>query len=266
MVSKLPGHIDIFNMRSHGWMERIEYINLYILYLLLVLDENDHELWSDSDDEEDDTYGNEGSETPPDLQETPTTDNSPNILVKWLLTFFLLLQAQFHLVDRLLGEIFSFLKANFLVLGRLYGPCAKLGQLLPATVFMARKFCCREGKASFEVLPVCKQCGAVWKYNSCIEGRGRSKTAKLFPHVDPLDSRRRQCNGILLKTVELASGKTIFYPLMTYCYIDLQTSLQHLLLDQNFTSLCSHWKSMDTSLDKLEDVYDGRGTLIAVPF
>ena len=184
-------------------MERILYIHLYLLYLLLVLDEIDHEVWSDSDDE-DDTYGIEGSKTLPDLQETVAIDNSPSILVKWLLTFFLLLQAQFHLADHLLGIIFSFFKTYFLVLGRLYGPCAKLGQLLPITVCMAQKFCCREGKASFEVFPVCKQCGTVWKYNTCIEGRGRSKTAKLCSHVDPLDSRRRLCNGILLKTVELA--------------------------------------------------------------
>ena len=34
------------------------------------------------------------------------------------------------------------------MLGRLYGPCTKLGQLLPTTVYMAQKFCCREGKAS----------------------------------------------------------------------------------------------------------------------
>ena len=80
-----------------AWMERIAYIHL--LYLLLVLDEIDHELWSDSDDEEDDTYGIESStETPPDLQETAAIDNSPSILVKWLLTYFLLLQSQFHFV------------------------------------------------------------------------------------------------------------------------------------------------------------------------
>ena len=64
------------------------------------------------------------------------------------------------------------------------------GQLLPTTVYMAQKFCCREGKASFEVFPVCKQCGAVWKYNNCIEGSGRSKTAKLCSHVDPLDKQK----------------------------------------------------------------------------
>ena len=64
----------------------------------------------------------------------------------------------------MLSIIFSFLKAYFLVLRRLYGPCTKLWQLLPATVFMAPQFCCTEGKASFEDLPVCKQCAAVCKY------------------------------------------------------------------------------------------------------
>ena len=62
-------------------------------------------------------------------------------------------------------------------------------------------------------------------------------TVKLCSHVDPLDSRRRLCNGILLKTVKLASGKAFFNPLMTYCYNDFQPFLQCLLLYQNFTSL-----------------------------
>ena len=66
--------IIYFNMVLHGSMERIAYIILFILCLLHVLNENDHELWSDSDDE-DDVYAIEGSETPPDMQETSATDN-----------------------------------------------------------------------------------------------------------------------------------------------------------------------------------------------
>ena len=62
---------------------------------------------------------------------------------------------------------------------------------------------------------------------------------------------------LLLKTVELATNHKIFYPLMTYCYIDLKTSLQHLLLDDSFTTQCRHWKSRNV-INNLEDVYDGR--------
>ena len=63
--------------------------------------------------------------------------------------------------------------------------------------------------------------------------------------------------GKLLKTVELASNRKIFYPLMTYCYfLDLQVSLQSLLLDPTFTSECELWKTR-ASDDFLRDVYDG---------
>jgi len=61
-----------------------------------------------------------------------------------------------------------------------------------------------------------------------------------------------------LKTVELATKRKIFYPLMTYCYIDLQTSLEHILSDADFALKCGHWKSRNVPVDSLEDVYDGR--------
>ena len=62
--------------------------------------------------------------------------------------------------------VFAFLKAYFLVLGRLYAPCRAIGQHLPSTVYMARKISCGIGKASFQMLPVCRQCGAVWEYKA----------------------------------------------------------------------------------------------------
>ena len=67
---------------------------------------------------------------------------------------------------------------------------------------------------------------------------------------------RQRCKGILLKTVELASKRTIYYPLMTYCYLNLEVSLQSLLRDPSFTSECSLWKSRHVD-ECLRDVYDG---------
>ena len=211
------------------------------------------EVWSDLED--DDSGKETPSEEPPILQENHESNTSSSVLVRWLLTFFLRLQSQFYLADRVLGIIFAFLKAYFLVLGRLYAPCATIGQQLPLTVYMARKVCHR---ASFHILPVCKRCGTVWTYQDCIEEHGRNRRAKVCSHIDPLGRRKNECSGVLLKTVELASGKKVFYPLMTYCYIDLKTSLQHLLLDPNFTSQCNHWKLLSSSGNELRDVYDGR--------
>lgn len=103
-------------------------------------------------------------------------------------------QSQFFLADRVLGIIFAFLKAYFLVLGRLYAPCATIGQQLPSTVYVARKVCHR---ASF---PVCKRCSTVWTYQDCIEECGRNQRAKVCSYIDPLGRRRSECSGVLLKT------------------------------------------------------------------
>ena len=180
------------------------------------------------------------------------------VLVRWLLAFFLLLQANFHIADRVMNFIFVFIKSFFLVLGRLHAatPIASMAEKLPRTFYMAKKSYLGLKQITFQKMPVCKQCGAVWKFSECVEQRGVRTKPKLC--LNMLFGRSaKQCKGILLKTVELASKRTIFYPLMTYCYCKLEDSLQSLLLDTNFSSECELWKSRSTD-DCLKDVYDGR--------
>ena len=111
----------------------------------------------------------------------------------------------------------------------------------------------------FEKLPVCWRCGTVYKLSDCIDGHGIYQRAKLCTCISLYRGTHRQiCNGLLVKTVELAIGKKIFYPLMTYCYIDLQTSLQHLVHNEIFMKHCTHWMSRNISDDTISDVYDGR--------
>ena len=126
-------------------------------------------------------------------------------LVRWLLAFFLILQGQFHLSDRLLNIIFFFLKTFFVVLGRFYPPCAIIGTELPTSFYMARKTYVRAQKTSFKKFSVCKRCGTVWKYSDCLEYHGTIERAKLCTYEPPLGRRRARtrCNGLLLKTVEL---------------------------------------------------------------
>ena len=97
---------------------------------------------------------------------------------------------------------------------------------------MARKKYTPPLKVCFKTFSVCKRCGSVWKLEDCIEGLGIHKKSKLCPYKSPFrrDHRRQRCNGVLLKTVELATKRKMFYPLMTYCYIDLK----QLLLDSEF--------------------------------
>ena len=99
----------------------------------------------------------------------------------------------------------------------------------------------------------------MWKFSACVVGYGIHQKPKLCSFVHPLRKRHKErCNGVLLKTVELATQRKIFYPLMTYCYIDLHTFLQQLLLNANFVENCMHWKSRSTTDDTLGDVNDGQ--------
>lgn len=77
-------------------------------------------------------------------------------------------------------------------------------------------------------------------------------------HIKSLSCVRTfHCNCSLLKIVELPK-RSMFSPLQTYCYVDLRTSLQHLLLDEMFVRTCSQWKSRVSTDNRLTDVYDGR--------
>ena len=231
------------------------------LFLCVPLDSDINEVWSDNESDDNEETNDQAPESPPSSQSEVQVDSSSQPLVRWLLAFFLLLQARFHLTDRVLNIIFRFLKTFFTVLGSVSAPCAAIRTKLPMTFYMAQKSYTKVQKGqNFHKYPVCKRCGTIWKYDDCIEGYGAHKKAKLCSHIPPLSRgrRRRECNGVLLKTVELATNRKIFYPLMTYCYIDLRTSLEHLLLDADFTLKCAHWKSRISSDGSLEDVYDGR--------
>ena len=231
---------------------------LCLILFNLFLSAESNEVWSDY--EVDDTQ--QDTDSPPNspTNETDSADIAIKSLVSWLLAFFLLLQARFHLTDQVLNIIFHFLKKFFIVLGYLSPPCARIGAKLPATFYLAQKAYTNLKAHLFRKYPVCKKCGTLYEFDECIEGVGAHKRAKLCPHVPKFSRgcRRRTCNGVLLKTVELASNRKIFYPLITYCYIDLHTSLEHLLLDPLFTVNCAHWTSRISQESVLEDVYDGR--------
>ena len=62
---------------------------------------------------------------------------------------------------------------------------------------------------------------------------------------------------VLLKTVELASGRTYFYPQLTYCYVGLEVSLQRFPLRLDFSSDCELWRSRHIE-GVLRDIYDGK--------
>ena len=170
----------------------------------MVFSDENEEVWSDYDESDEGNLGNQ-SDKGPELLAQASNDGLPLSLLQWLLGFFLLLQAQFSLSEKVINMIFGFLKLYFNVLGRIYAPCTNIAAQLPLTSFMARK--CYTGKhlckATFQRFPVCKRCGTVWNYDDCIEGHSIRQTAKLCSYTSRFSRGHyltQECKGILLKT------------------------------------------------------------------
>lgn len=68
---------------------------------------------------------------------------------------------------------------------------------------------------------------------------------------------RNPCGTLLLKTVELSTGRTYFYPFLTYCYLNIDISLQSFLDRPDFYNQCEHWRAREQQDDVFNDVYDG---------
>ena len=68
---------------------------------------------------------------------------------------------------------------------------------------------------------------------------------------------RQPCCNILVKSVELATGRKVFYPYLIYCYLGLKPSLQKLLNRPGFFEACEQWRQRETTPDRLSDIYDG---------
>ena len=105
---------------------------------------------------------------------------------------------------------------------------------------------------------VCRKCEKLYRYKDCISGNSsKTCTYRKFPN-HPHRMRRLECGTLLLKTVELSTGKKVLYPFLTYCYLGLKCGLQQFLSRPDFVHLSEKWRSAQTCSNALVDVYDGK--------
>lgn len=109
---------------------------------------------------------------------------------------------------------------------------------------------------------VCRKCHKVYYFHDCIDKVGTRQTSKqctyrAYPY-HPHDRMRMICGTLLLKTIELASGKHLLYPFMTHCYLSLEYSLQLLLLHPSFYQDCEEWRVRRVEQGILSDIFDGQ--------
>ena len=112
-----------------------------------------------------------------------------------LVLFLLHLQSKHYIPDSAISSMLKFLYTFFTVISRV----SQIGKTIAD---------------SFEHLVVCPECNSVYRLKDCIRRQGVSELCR---HQEFHSSRK--CGASLLKTVELASGKKILYPIKVYCYI-----------------------------------------------
>ena len=174
------------------------------------------------------------------------------------------MQAAFRLTDRAVSAILGFLKVFFKVLGRISGNSLvlTLSDAFPTSLYVARKCIgSTSGIVRFTRYVVCSLCHSLYCLDSCIEGSGRFQKGKLCSYIQfpnhPQRRMRQPCRNNLVKSVELATGRKVFYPYLVYCYLGLKPSLQKLLNRPGFFEACEQWRQRETTPDRLSDIYDG---------
>lgn len=148
------------------------------------------------------------------------------LLSMWLLRFIMCMQAVFHLSDAVISFLLGFFQTYMSVLGRYSKLCDEIAQSLPSSLYKARRL---ETKLDFHRYVVCKECHNVYPLSDCVEGPSNAHRSKVCPFrrfpLHPQQHMRKPCGSMLLKTVELATGKTYLYPRLTYCYLGLKVFL-----------------------------------------
>ena len=200
-------------------------------------------------------------ESDPEDEIVPSNvSTTASILARWLVQFLLCLQVVYHLSNAALSCLFRFITTFLCVLGRFSELCGDLARAFPRSLYMAKqKFC---DKLKVKRYVVCRTCHKLYHFEQCIDKIGRIQRSKVcsfkrYP-FHPQHRMRAPCNVPLLKSVTLCSGKHIFYPYLTYCYLGVKVALQQLLKKSDFLPMCASWQSRKSGIPGMYvDIYDG---------
>ena len=227
-------------------------INMYMEYDLYSYNKGCSEVWLSENEE--DIIDDLKPPQPGSLSTFGEETTQSEIFVRWIVAFVSYLRNIYKISDVVTGKVLLFLSVLFRLLGQFSTLCKSIALVLPGSIY---KFYQYTGGAGilFRKYVVCRKCHHLCLINQCCGDENSRKCSFIeFPN-HPHFRRRQACGTYLVKSVELVSGKKIFYPFLTYCYLGVEIGLQSLLLHPSFLVHCQTWKS-NTSL--LNDIYDGQ--------
>ena len=164
----------------------------------------------------------------------------------WFIHLLALLQKKHYIPDTAIEFILKLLTVFFAVLCRLYPVISPVVDTFPGSLHRMRQLL-KVDEGGFVRYVTCPKCDEVYRYDDAVEVCGTMRTGK------PCKS----CGSQILKVVQNNRGSQLLYPIKTYCYRPLRTSLQLLLDRPDFYSECEKWKKRQQS-ETFSDVFDGR--------
>ena len=175
-------------------------------------------MWNDSDLEDDDKNTACDAPSPPKFDHNATQCHHSMVLSQWLIGFLITLQMKFYFPDSALTLLLKFLSAFFTVLGKFCPLVELLARAFPSSLHTLRKKIGLED--SYMKYIVCPKCEFIYQRADCIDAVGSLQHSKRCSYIKfpdhPHLQRRKSCGTLLLKTVELKSGKKILYPFKLY--------------------------------------------------
>lgn len=169
-----------------------------------------------------------------------------SFLISWFIYLLALLQRKHFIPDTAIEFFLRLLSVLFAALARLYPALVAFVTIFPRSLYQMRRFLKLE-KNSFVRYVTCPKCSEICKCEDCVEIKGTKRMSK------PCSI----CGAKLLKTVHMANKQELLYPIRTYSYRSLRSSLQLLLDRPNFYLDCEHWKNRKQKDNSFSDVYDG---------
>ena len=208
------------------------------------------EIWNNNDDEvesfhqvDDDMESAFDTTNIAEYQEKPKSDS--NLLMEALVQSLCRFQAIYYISDAAVTYLLKCLTVFFGTLKNLFN--IEL-PYFPESIYGIKII--MQYKEKFDKLVVCIKCNCVYSFEDCILTEGVSKYCMFKQFV-----RSQHCNTLLLKTVEISTGKKLLYPYKVYCYQSLIEQLKNRYNTPGFAAQCEQWRS-ESNL--LSDVYNGQ--------
>ena len=211
------------------------------------------EYWIESDVDIDEDIRDDTNRAPPiTLSDSDASKKlESHSVVKWIVVLLSIFQSRFFVTNRAMTWLIKFFGILLTFLGKYSPDVASIASIFPSKMRHFNKPV--EKDCQFERRAACVSCDSIYKFDDYLQNMGSIVSAKRCT-FKPF---KMECNELLMKEVITFNGNRRFYPHRVYCYSNLASDLQALVLRPGFIEQCEYTRKSVTDPSRFLDVCDG---------